>query len=100
PRARLGVGSKLIMPRGHAARTIALQHGEGAVNQVAEPIGQFSVVPCSKARIGPVAIGPKVQFAADKITESVHSPFVNNGDGIDNVSGCLADFLAIFLPPT
>ena len=52
-----------------------------------------------KTGVGPIAIRADGEFAHDIEAEGIESPFVDDGDGIDDVAGAFAEFLAFLLPP-
>ena len=95
-----GVRRQFVGQWRHQAVAITLEHRERAVYKVAQTIGQLSRITRTKAGIGPVPVGADVQFAQHVKAEGVHTPLVNDGDGVNDVAGALAQLLPILLPPT
>jgi hypothetical protein len=93
-------GLEFVRDGGDFSVAIAIEHREGTVHEIAEAVGEFGAVAGGEAGVGPVAVGADIEFARDVIAECVEAPFLNDGDGIDNVAGGFADFLAVLLPPT
>ena len=94
-----GVGLEFGGDRGDDARAVLVEHVDRAVEEVAEPVGEFGVVPRAEAVVGPVAIGSDGEFADDVVTEGVEAPLVDDADGVDNVAGGLGELLSVLLPP-
>ncbi len=95
----VGIGGEFVGGGGDDAATVLVEHVEGAVEEVAEAIGELGIVTRTEAVVGPVAIGSDGEFADDVIAEGVETPFIDDGDGIDNVAGGFGEFVAVFLPP-
>jgi hypothetical protein len=92
-------GGEFVGAGGDDAVAVALEHRERAIDEVAEAIGQFGGVTGSESGVGPIAVGADIEFADDVIAEGIGAPFVDDGDGIDDVAGAFAHALAVLLPP-
>ena len=69
-----GFGGEFVGDRRHGAIAVTFEHREGAVDEVAQAVGQFGRIARLETGIGPVAIGADVQFAQDIKAEGVHAP--------------------------
>lgn len=79
--------------------TVSLEHGKGTLDEIAEAVGEFGVVPGLEPGVGPVAVGADIEFPNDIVAEGIDAPFIDDGDRIDDVAGRFAHALAVFLPP-
>ena len=94
-----GIGAQFLRTRGHHAIAIAFEHGERTVDEIAQTVGQLGLIARGESGVGPVAVGSDVQLAHDEETKGIDAPFLNHGEGIDDVAGALADLGAVLLPP-
>ena len=95
-----GVGSQFVGRRLERAASVAVEHRERAVDEVAQAVGQLGGVAGLKTFVGPVAVRADVQLTHDVVAERIDTPLVDHRDGIHHVAGGLAHFLAVLLPPT
>ena len=94
-----GVGRELVGGCRDDAVAVLVEHVDGAVEEVAEAVGELGVVAGLEALVGPVAVGADGELAQDVVAEGVEAPVADDGDGIDDVAGGLGEFLPVLLPP-
>ena len=95
-----GVGGQFVRRRLERSTSVAVEHRERAVDQVAQAVGQLGGVAGLKTFVGPVAVWAYVQLTHDVVAERIDAPLIDHRNGIDHVAGRLAHFLAVLLPPT
>ena len=93
------LGLEFVRDGGNDSFAVAVEHRERTIEKIAEAVGEFGAVTRGETGVGPIAVGTDIEFAGDVIAERIEAPFLNDGDGVDDVAGGFADFLAVLLPP-
>ena len=98
------VHQALVLGAGDAALrdlapVVALHHVQGAVEQVAEIVGQIAVDPVAQGHLREVAVLAEGDLPQQEEAEGVEAVPGAHVDGIDHVAQGLAHLLAVFGPP-
>src|SRR6266851_2781996 len=79
----------------NSAVSIAIDHGDDAVQQIAQVFGQFVVVALDQAFTREISVRRERQVAQQVVTDGVSAELVDESHRFHNVAGGLGDTLSL-----
>ncbi len=77
---------------------VLMRHGQGAVEQIAQVVGQVSIEPVDQSRLGKAPVMAEMHLPHQEIAESIQAVFLAHAQRLDHIAQALGHLGLIHFP--